>query len=65
MDLTTYNEAARVWKQGEQTVVGVQHGTKLKAHFTGDNPQTLLEEGPGRGKQWEVMVRVEIKETDA
>ncbi len=63
MELTTFSEPARVRKWGEQVIVGVTSPAKVKVQTTGPGSQTLLEEGPGAGKTWEVLIRVEVKET--
>ena len=63
MDLTSFDQSARVWKQGEQIIAGMTYPAKVKVQTTGPGSQTLLDEGPVEGKTWEILVRVEVRET--
>lgn len=66
MELTTFNEPARVFKQGEQVFSDVVYPTHVKLQMTGPGSGTYLDVGPESGKKWQsVLVRVEIREVDA
>lgn len=62
MDLTTYTEPERTRKVGEQ-VLTLTPPSAVKIQTTGPGASTVIEAGPGSGKTWTVLVRVEIKET--
>ena len=63
MTLTTYVEAARTRKGGEETIT-IPPPMNVKVQTTGTSGLVYLNEGPTAGKVWEVLVRVEVKETD-
>ncbi len=62
MVLNTFQEPARTRKVGEEVLI-LTPPVNLKIQTTGDQGMVLLNEGPTHGKQWTMLVRVEIKET--
>jgi len=63
MDITTYIIPARITKGGEDIVI-LTPPSKLKIQVTAPGAQTLFDMAPPQGKQWRVLVRVDIVETN-
>jgi|WetSurSiteA1Bulk_404760.scaffolds.fasta_scaffold52847_4 hypothetical protein len=64
MQLTNAAIPACAWKTGQEKIE-LLPPSNLKIVTTGDVPMVLLNDGPTHGKKWEVMIRLEITETDA
>jgi hypothetical protein len=63
MELRDFSEPARQKKAGAE-VVTISFPSKIKIQTTGPGEQTLLDIAPPQGKQWQLLVRVDVEETD-
>lgn len=63
MELTDFTEPARRKKAGAQ-VITISFPSKIKIQTTGPGAQTLIEVGPDKGTVWQILVRVDMEETD-
>ena len=63
MEIITFSETAHVRKGGSETFI-LTPPSKIKIQVTGQDARTLLDVSPPQGKKWNVMVRVDVEETD-
>ena len=63
MELKDFFEPARAKKAGAE-VITITSPSKIKIQITGQGAKTMLDESPPQGKKWQVMVRIDVVETD-
>jgi len=63
MELLDCSEPARARKAGAETLILTRPG-KLKIQLTGPGERILFNDNPPSGKKWELLVRIDVLETD-
>lgn len=61
MQLIDFTEPARQKKAGAEEIT-ISFPSKIKIQVTGPGATTLLDIDPPQGKQWKLLVRVDVEE---